>query len=49
MLKKKELQYRQTLQDRIDKNTKENPGATEKQKYLSTDNKLRLVVAMFDE
>ena len=48
-VKKTELQYRKTLQDRIDKNNKENPDATMKQKYLSTDNKLRLVVAMFDE
>ena len=48
-VKKAELQYRKTLQDRIDKNDKENPDATKKQKYLSTDNKLRLVVAMFDE
>ena len=48
-VKKVELQYRKTLQDRIDKHDKENPDALKKKKYLSTDNKLRLVVAMFDE
>ena len=48
-VKKKEQEYRKTLQARIDRNGQENPGTTEKQKYLSHDNKLRLVCCMFDE